>query len=244
MGKFNGPTPKRHRLWSNDSTLLGYIADRAGYMSRADQSACTVKTARVYLDRFGVKRRVGIKEALRSSQNLIPQFRSCFLVVALICTIGDFTSIILRLLFRYGKMMTNDPEIVVPQDLHEGIRAISGWENHNAQICFLFWWLKGLFFQGGWKRNSTIQRFPTCIQFLNSLILRFQLQSYHLRSYTPSPRRWRTSSCFASSACRCLKRTYGMKRLAFNLQVSLDITWKLRPQFHLPKQYIPMTVLN
>ena len=126
MGKFNGPTPKRHRLWSNDSTLLGYIADRAGFMSRADQSACTVKTARVYLDRFGVKRRVGIKEALRSSQNLIPQFRSCFLVVALICTIGDFTSIILRLLFRYGKMMTNDPEIVVPQDLHEGIRAISG----------------------------------------------------------------------------------------------------------------------
>lgn len=75
MGKFNGPTPKRHRLWSNDPKLLGYIADRAGYMSSAEQSACTVKTARVYLDRFGVKRRVGIKDALRSSQNLISQFR-------------------------------------------------------------------------------------------------------------------------------------------------------------------------
>lgn len=70
MGRFNGPTPKRHRLWSNDQQLLGHIADRAGYMSRSEQSACTLKTAKVYVDRWGVKRRVGIKQNLRDSQRL------------------------------------------------------------------------------------------------------------------------------------------------------------------------------
>ncbi len=70
MGKFNGPTPKRHRLWSNDRVLLDLIASKAGYMSRAEQAACTVRTARTYVDKRGVKRRVGIKSALRDSQIL------------------------------------------------------------------------------------------------------------------------------------------------------------------------------
>ena len=75
MGKFNGPTPKRHRLWSNDSVLLNLIASRAGYMSREEQAACTVRTARTYHDKRGVKRRVGIKPALKESQILpIQQF--------------------------------------------------------------------------------------------------------------------------------------------------------------------------
>lgn len=70
MGKFNGPSPKRHRLWSNDSGLLDLIGSRAGYMSRIEQAACPVRTARTYYDKRGVKRRVGNKEALRDSQTL------------------------------------------------------------------------------------------------------------------------------------------------------------------------------
>lgn len=70
MGKFNGPTPKRHRLWSNDENFLKLVAEKAGYMSRQEQSLCSTKTARSYLDRWGVKRHVGDKKALQESQNL------------------------------------------------------------------------------------------------------------------------------------------------------------------------------
>ena len=70
MGKFSGPTPKRHKLFSNDEHLLSRIAARAGFMSREEQAACTVKTATKYVDRAGVKRHVGNKRALKESQNL------------------------------------------------------------------------------------------------------------------------------------------------------------------------------
>ena len=70
MGRFEGPTPKRHKLFSNDQRLLDDIAARAGYMSLAEQAACTVKTARRYVDRLGVQRHVGIKSALKQSQLL------------------------------------------------------------------------------------------------------------------------------------------------------------------------------
>ena len=68
MGKFGGDTPKRHRLWSNDTWLLSRIAEKAGYMSRDEQNQCKVKTTRKYIDAHGVKRCVGIKSVLRNSQ--------------------------------------------------------------------------------------------------------------------------------------------------------------------------------
>ena len=68
MGCFGGDSPKRHRIWSNDCGLVEAICERAGYMSRADQEKCPVKTTRKYIDRNGVKRCVGIKDALRQSQ--------------------------------------------------------------------------------------------------------------------------------------------------------------------------------
>ena len=70
MGKFGGPTPKRHRIWGNDPSQLQEIALRAGYMSRAEQSASEVKTARQYIDANGKKRMVGNKSVLLSSQTL------------------------------------------------------------------------------------------------------------------------------------------------------------------------------
>ncbi|CAL1150914.1 unnamed protein product [Cladocopium goreaui] len=68
MGKFNGETPKRHRVWSNDHMFLSEIVNRAGYMSRQEQQACHVKTARKYIDKKGVSRCVGIKDVLKKSQ--------------------------------------------------------------------------------------------------------------------------------------------------------------------------------
>ena len=68
MGKFGGATPKRHRLWSNDEWLLHRIAERAGYMSRAEQDACPTKSTKKYIDKNGVRRCVGIKDVLQKSQ--------------------------------------------------------------------------------------------------------------------------------------------------------------------------------
>ena len=78
MGKFNGPTPKRHRLFSNDRNFLQPISDIAGYMSRLEQSQCKVKTARSYHDKQGVRRHVGNKETLRDSQKLCYNSKICF----------------------------------------------------------------------------------------------------------------------------------------------------------------------
>lgn len=74
MGKFNGATPKRHRLWSNDSWILTQITQKAGYMSRFEQDQCKVKTTRKYVDSKGVKRCVGIKEVLQNSQHYTREF--------------------------------------------------------------------------------------------------------------------------------------------------------------------------
>ena len=70
MGKFCAKTPKRHRVWSNCPGLLSAIVQKAGYMSKLEQSACEVKTVRKYTDKRGVKRMVGIKSVLKDSQQL------------------------------------------------------------------------------------------------------------------------------------------------------------------------------
>ena len=68
MGRFSGPSPKRHKVWSNDKSLLDAIFERGGYMSRVDQQACSTKLVKSYMDSKGVKRVVGLKDQLRSSQ--------------------------------------------------------------------------------------------------------------------------------------------------------------------------------
>ena len=72
--KFNGKTPKRHRLWGNDRRLLRLVHVQAGYMSRSEQSKCPGQTVRKYIDRNGKKRHVGIKGALTDSQYFVLHF--------------------------------------------------------------------------------------------------------------------------------------------------------------------------
>lgn len=70
MGKFGGPTPKRHRIWGSDPSQLQEISLRAGRMTRAEQSSFQAKTARQYIDSRGQKRMVGNKSVLTESQTL------------------------------------------------------------------------------------------------------------------------------------------------------------------------------
>lgn len=70
MGRFGGKSPKPHIVFSNDEVLVQRILDRAGYMSRLEQSMCPVRTTRTYTDKHGVKRCVGVKDVLRESQYL------------------------------------------------------------------------------------------------------------------------------------------------------------------------------
>ena len=71
MGHYNGSSPKRHRLYSND-TLISEIVKEAGYMSRDDMKKIQEKNkdkalTRTYLDKQGKKRCAGTK-FLKGSQ--------------------------------------------------------------------------------------------------------------------------------------------------------------------------------
>ena len=81
MGAFNGKTPKRHRLWSNDWGLLQEIYEIGGHMSRAAmQSLPGQSLVKKYHDKNGKLRRVGIPARLKESQCL-----SCKLQHAVSC---------------------------------------------------------------------------------------------------------------------------------------------------------------
>lgn len=69
MGAFDGPTPKRHRLWSNSRKLLEGVWEVGGQMTReAMRSLPGGPLVKKYLDKNGVKRCVGLKDKLKSSQ--------------------------------------------------------------------------------------------------------------------------------------------------------------------------------
>ena len=70
MGKFAGPSPKRHRLWSSSKPLVDGILEKAGYMSKSEMAAFDTKLVDTYTDVLGVKRRVGKKRELKESQTL------------------------------------------------------------------------------------------------------------------------------------------------------------------------------
>lgn len=74
MGIFGANTPKRHVLYSNDEELLNQILAKAGYMSREAQQQCPGATTIKYVDKRGVKRCTGIKQALRDSQHYTREF--------------------------------------------------------------------------------------------------------------------------------------------------------------------------
>ena len=71
MGAFNGQTPKRHRLWSNDENLLRIIVAKGGTLSRkAMKSLPGERLVKTYFDKSGKRRHVGIPERLKQSQPL------------------------------------------------------------------------------------------------------------------------------------------------------------------------------
>ena len=70
MGVFGSGSPKPHKLYSNDESFLNAIIAKAGYMSRADQAQCQVKTTTRYIDKRGKRRCVGNKTALKESAYL------------------------------------------------------------------------------------------------------------------------------------------------------------------------------
>lgn len=71
MGAFQGPTAKRHRLWSNSRSLLQGIFQHGGYMSRAAMQALPGgPLVKKYKDKNGIARCTGLKEKLRQSQLL------------------------------------------------------------------------------------------------------------------------------------------------------------------------------
>lgn len=82
MGKFGGPTAKRHRLWSNDQRLLHSIPDAAGTMTKAEmQSLPGGPLVKKYKDKAGMNRQVGIRDKLKASQCLVCAISFSFYVL-------------------------------------------------------------------------------------------------------------------------------------------------------------------
>ena len=69
MGAFDGVTPKRHKLWSNDRSLLQQVVDKGGSMTKlAMQSLPGKALVKKYIDKRGQRRHVGIPDRLKKSQ--------------------------------------------------------------------------------------------------------------------------------------------------------------------------------
>ena len=69
-GRIQRPTAKRHKIWSNDRSLVDEIVQYAGYMPRTElnkfQKSLVVKT----IDKNGKARYTGKKKELKDSQIL------------------------------------------------------------------------------------------------------------------------------------------------------------------------------
>ena len=70
MGKFPGPSPKCHRIWSNCRELVQGIVDEAGHLWAQERSKFQVSLVHSYVDKRGVRRHTGKKRELRESQSL------------------------------------------------------------------------------------------------------------------------------------------------------------------------------
>ena len=69
MGKFQGPSPKRHVGWSNDEQFMQQIVTRGGYLSIPERQALG-ESKLVRKDvKNGKKTFSGNKTALRASQS-------------------------------------------------------------------------------------------------------------------------------------------------------------------------------
>ena len=73
MGKYNGATPKPHKIWSNDKSLLDAIHQEAGHLSHEERMAFRAtgeSLVKKYIDSNGRTRCSGIPSKLKASQCL------------------------------------------------------------------------------------------------------------------------------------------------------------------------------
>ena len=70
MGRFQGPTAKCHRIWSNCLPLVQSIMNKAGYLCMEERRSFTKTLVKTYVDSNGVRRCTGIKDDLKASQLL------------------------------------------------------------------------------------------------------------------------------------------------------------------------------
>lgn len=73
MGMFDGPSAKRHTLWSNCQALVQRIMDRGEQMTPG-KMASLKPLCRYYTDKNGVKRKVSKRDELKASQILDNQY--------------------------------------------------------------------------------------------------------------------------------------------------------------------------
>ena len=73
MGKYSkAKTPKRHRIWCNDRSVVDDIVQEAGYMSRLEMQQCkAAPLVHKYIDSNGIKRHTGVRKNLKQSQRLV-----------------------------------------------------------------------------------------------------------------------------------------------------------------------------
>ena len=68
MGRFDGPTPKRHVGWSNDEEIMSQLMARGGFMSGADRLKFSARLVKKGYNKSGMPTFSGCKQLLKRSQ--------------------------------------------------------------------------------------------------------------------------------------------------------------------------------
>ena len=71
MGKFKGPSPKRHLGWSNDEEFMQQLMTRGGYLSSAERQRLGESKLCKKSQRQGRPTFTGCKQLLKQSQSFI-----------------------------------------------------------------------------------------------------------------------------------------------------------------------------
>lgn len=137
MGRFNGPTSKRHKLWSGSKSVLEDIVDGATYMPRALRLRLPGKPlVHKYVDSKGKKGYAGIPKALKDSQTLGFKLQKHILFVIIsvmnIVIWEKSGTMYMLYIFIYIYMCRNILVRFATQGLHEGIWRARGFSGKAA----------------------------------------------------------------------------------------------------------------
>ena len=90
MGKFGGPSPKRHLLWSNDEMFVRQVMARGGYLSNAERDLLRTSLAKKRTQ-HGKSTFQGVKKKLKESQPLCcSMFLQCASFFFQLCWLAPF----------------------------------------------------------------------------------------------------------------------------------------------------------